>query len=69
MQLNEGLSDIVYHFTNLSNIIEILEDNRFQLSTNLGSDADQWTSKNKFYFFSTTRSRIKRYAYGVVKIK
>jgi hypothetical protein len=67
--LEEGLSDIVYHFTYIHSVVDILEENRFKLSTNLGSDADLTTSKNKFYFFSTTRSKTKQYRNGNVKIK
>ena len=69
MQLNEGLSDIVYHFTYIHNLINILDENKFILSTNLGSDADLNTSKGKFYFFSTTRSKTKQYRNSNVKIK
>lgn len=69
MQLNEGISEIVYHFTDLRNILSILEDDKFYLSTNIGSDADLKTSKNKFYFFSTTRSKSKQYSGRNGKIK
>jgi len=69
MQLNEGISSFVYHFTYIHNLINILEENKFILSTNLGSDADLNTSKGKFYFFSTTRSKTKQYRNSNVKIK
>jgi hypothetical protein len=68
MLLNEGLSDILYHFTNPYNLISILKENNFHSSINIGSTADFKTSGGKFYFFSTTRSKIKRYINRNVKI-
>lgn len=68
MEINEGISDIVYHFTTLGGLNSILDTNKFKLSTNLGSTADLNTSKGKFYFFSTTRSKSKQYSNRQVKI-
>ena len=56
-KLNEGLSDILYHFTYFGNLLNILKQNEFHASTNIGSSADLNTSAGKFFFFSATRSR------------
>jgi hypothetical protein len=55
--LSEGLSDILYHFTYTTNLINILKHNKFATSSNLGSNADQWKDKGRFYFFSTQRTK------------
>jgi hypothetical protein len=55
--LNEGLSKILYHFTYVSNLINILRLNKFATSSNIGSIADRWKDKGKFYFFSTQRTK------------
>jgi len=55
--LNEGLSDIVYHFTYPTNLVGILRINKFATSSNLGSTADFRKDKGKFYFFSTQRTK------------
>jgi hypothetical protein len=55
--LSEGLSRIVYHFTYSSNLANILKTNKFATSSNLGSQADSWKDKGRFYFFSTQRTK------------
>jgi hypothetical protein len=55
--LSEGLSDILYHFTYVTSLISILKYNKFATSSNLGSNADQWKDKGRFYFFSTQRTK------------
>jgi hypothetical protein len=55
--LSEGLSDILYHFTYTTNLINILKYNKFATSSNLGSNADSWKDKGRFYFFSTQRTK------------
>jgi hypothetical protein len=55
--LTEGLSNILYHFTHASNLISILKSNKFATSTNLGSTADSWKDKGRFFFFSTQRTK------------
>lgn len=57
MNINEGLSDILYHFTKLSNLMSILRQNAFHASTNIGMSTDLEKSAGRFFFFSTTRSR------------
>jgi len=66
--LTEGLTPILYHFTSIHNLINILKEDEFQASTNLGSSADFNVSGGKFFFFSTTRSRSAGYNQGNVKI-
>lgn len=56
-QINEVVSDIVFHFTYFGSLLNILKQNSFHASTNIGSSADLSTSGGKFFFFSTTRSR------------
>lgn len=53
----EGISDILYHYTYISNLISILKLNKFATSSNLGSTADANRDKGKFFFFSTSRSK------------
>lgn len=55
--LNEGLSNILYHFTYASSLISILKSNKFATSSNLGSTADSWKDKGRFFFFSTQRTK------------
>lgn len=55
--INEGLSDILYHFTYFGALLNILRQNEFHASTNIGTSADLNTSAGRFFFFSATRSR------------
>jgi len=55
--LSEGLSDILYHFTYIPHLRNILKYNKFATSTNLGSSADASKDKGKFFFFSTQRTK------------
>ena len=55
--LSEGLSDILYHFTWADHLVNILKTNKFATSSNLGSNADSWKDKGRFYFFSTQRTK------------
>jgi hypothetical protein len=55
--LNEGLSDILYHFTYIPYLISILKSNKFATSSNLGTPADTKGNKGKFFFFSTQRTK------------
>ena len=57
--LSEGISDIVYHFTHITNLINILKTDKFITGTNLGSPADAKIDKGRAFFFSTQRSRGK----------
>lgn len=53
----ESLSVVVYHFTYINNLLNILKEDKFQASNTLGSNADKVINKNKFYFFSTQRDK------------
>jgi hypothetical protein len=57
VMLSEGLSDILYHYTYTSNLTSILKYNKFATSSNLGSNADSWKDKGRYYFFSTQRTK------------
>ena len=54
--INSGISDVVYHFTQIGYATEILEDNKFALTFVSGAD-DNNNFKNKYYYLSTTRSK------------
>jgi hypothetical protein len=66
--LIEGMTDVVYHFTNIDILLNILNEDKFNISTNIGSKSDLDTSKGKFFFFSTTRSKKAGFTKGNVKI-
>ena len=66
--LSEGMTDIVYHFTYLTHLLNIIKQNQFQASTNIGSKSDLQTSKGKFFFFSTTRSKSIGFTKGNIKL-
>lgn len=68
-QLNETLTDIVYHFTLTSSMVNVLKTNTFSLTAAVGSKADLDVNGNKFFFFSTTRSKNNGYTRGNVKIE
>ena len=57
--LNENVSDIVYHYTYTPYLINILETNKFVTSSNLGGTADAKYDKGRFFFFSTQRTKGK----------
>lgn len=61
-----GLSDTLYHYTSLNNLLSILRENQFVLTTTAGSGAEGLTGPpaDHFYFFSTTRSRMGSYGRG-----
>jgi hypothetical protein len=58
-----GISDVVYHFTSYVNTLNILKENRFALTFVSGSD-DTSKPNKKYYYLSTTRSRIGSYHVG-----
>ena len=57
--LNEGLSDILYHFTDINSVQNILNTNKLNTSSNLGTLADAQKDKGKSFYFSTQRSKGK----------
>jgi hypothetical protein len=66
--LNEGASDILYHFTNDSALYNIAKTNNFNLSAAIKGDFDFTKNKNRFFYMSTTRSKSSGYKRGNVKI-
>ena len=66
--VNEGASDIMYHFVEPKYILDILENDRFNTIAAMGSDTDYKINKNKFYYLSTTRSRSSGYKLSVGKL-
>lgn len=59
--LDEALSPEAYHLTNLSNILNILKTNHLNLSSGLGSRADQYG--DKFFYLSISRTKSLRIGY------
>ena len=55
--LHEGLSDIVYHYTSPSAVINVLKTNKFNTSSNLGTTADAERDQGRFFYFSTQRTK------------
>jgi hypothetical protein len=66
--LSEGFSDVLYHRTYFTSLKNILEENAFQATSNIGSSADFQINKGKYYFFSMTRSKYTGYHRGDVNI-
>ena len=62
--LNESLSKKVYHFTQLTKLLNILSEDLIQTTPVMGTGADASANKNKLYFFSTTSSRHSELGYG-----
>ena len=60
--LNEGLSPVLYHATQLQNAVNILRDNTFNLTNAVGLKAERGI-QNKFYFISFARSLTSGYSY------
>jgi hypothetical protein len=59
--LNESLSRVAYHYTNISAARKILQSGQFELSSGLGSVEQQYMPRGQYYFLSTTRTRIGGY--------
>jgi|TARA_R110000824_G_scaffold392347_1_gene590723 hypothetical protein len=56
--LDEGLSPILYHFTHVGRILNIIEQDKFVLRPYVGNKAEMEIGKNKkLFFLSTTRSK------------
>lgn len=66
--LNEGASDVLYHFTYPRNVINILKTNELNLTAAIGSKSDLDINKQKYFFLSTTRSKNSGYTGGTVKL-
>ena len=60
--LKEGISDVVYHFTNgMEKGAKILEDNRFLASGGFSKDVESELGQGKLYYFSTARTAANSY--------
>ena len=60
--LNEGISDVVYHYTSgLEKGAKILEANRFLASGGFTKDVESELGKGKLYYFSTARTAANAY--------
>lgn len=66
--INESASDIMYHFTYLQSLYQILKTNTINMTAAFGSKSDMDTNRKKFFFLSTTRSRSSGFKKGNVKI-
>jgi hypothetical protein len=61
--LEEGISDIVYHATDIIKAANILQKDQFHLQAAFAKDSEN-KSEKPYYFLSTTRSRTGEYHTG-----
>lgn len=61
--LVEGISNIVYHFSDMNNIKSIITSDTFKLSSTLAKSSEGEINK-KYFYLSTTRSRVGSYHYS-----
>jgi len=60
--LIEGLSKILFHYTHIGVFDQILKTNKFKLASDIAKDAESNISQNgKYFYLSTTRSKIGAY--------
>jgi hypothetical protein len=60
--LFEKIQDVLYHSTGISNLRKILEENVFRLSSVVGTNLEfEFAKGKKYYFLSTTRSKLGDY--------
>lgn len=62
--LSEGLSNVIYHFTSLSNGYNICREDKIYLQSAFAKDADNYDKKRKYYLSCT---RIKSGDFGYSK--
>lgn len=62
-RIEAGISNIVYHYTSLRKAGNIIKNDQFNLTFATGSD-DAHQPKDKYYYLSTTRSRLGNYHVG-----
>lgn len=55
--IKESVSDVVYHYTRIYNLVNILKTNKINLSPSYGIGADQSLNYNKLYSLSLTTAR------------
>lgn len=64
--LKEGISPILYHVTYMGNLLNILETDKFKLTPDIGTQADQDLGhKSKVYYLSTSRHKLGGYGLSV----
>ena len=63
--LVEIATDEIYHFTRISNLLRIVQEDKLKTSTVLGSTSDERHNKGKYFFFSTQRSGHGKIGYGI----
>lgn len=56
-QLNESLTDTLYHFTRMHSLVEILREKEIAMTLAIGTSSDYKLNKNKFYFLSMQTTR------------
>lgn len=61
-RLPESLSSEVYHYTNTQRALNIINSNKFYLTSNLGTSADQIGGSEKYYYLSVSRVKWGGYA-------
>jgi len=66
--LDEGASDILYHYISPIYLIKALKNNKLTTIAAMGSDSDYIINKKKFYYLSTTRSKSSGYKKSNAKI-
>jgi len=60
--LKEGITDVVYHYTNgINKGAQILEDNKFMASGGFTKEVETELGKGKLYYFSTARTPANSY--------
>lgn len=63
--LVEGLSPVLFHFTNTTALKDILKHNEFLLTADVGTDSEiAQRKKDNFYYMSTTRHKLGGYSLG-----
>lgn len=64
--ISEKLSNILYHATSISTVLNILKSDSFRLTPDLGTKADaRFRKKDKIYYMSFARSKTGAYHYPV----
>lgn len=58
--INEAITDIVYHFTTTTALMNILKTNKFFASFNPFNKQELELSKGRYFYFSTTRNKMLR---------
>lgn len=61
-RVSSGLSSILYHVTSVHNLKDILSENRFRLSSAVGTKSERLLDLQKLYYLSTSRSKLGGFA-------